>query len=107
MYGEPKQKLNNADKQRIKARFSTKMEEFKNKTADELKTLMDVKMSSTDKYALEVVIDGKIKANLAKEMEENKQITEENGNANIAEEQSIDIAECDQSTELHSGETSI
>ena len=74
MFGTPKLKLTNRDKQKIQARFNAKLDEFKAKTDEELKTLMSVKMSSTDKTALDYVIDHKIKANVAKEMESNKQI---------------------------------
>ena len=48
-----KKRLSNIDKEFIKARYSTKLEEYKTKTIDELKDLFQkTKMSSTDRQAL-------------------------------------------------------
>jgi len=86
MYGVRKNKLNNSDKAKIRARFNSKMQEYDKMSLEELKPILESKLSSTDKYALEVVIDGKIKQNLAKSMEEqskeSSEIKEEENGSN-------------------------
>ena len=90
MYGIPKQKLNNSDKQRIQARFTSKIEAFIAKSPEELKILLTTKMSSTDKYALELVVDQKIKQNIAKIKEEELKINlEENDITGENQENSV------------------
>ena len=86
MYGVPKEKLTEADKQRIRNRYANKREEFLLLPAEELKKLLDTKMSRTDKYALEIVIDEKIKANIAAQME-SQSVEESVANENIIPEQ--------------------
>ena len=47
-----KSRLTNKDKQKITERYYSKLEECQNKTLDELKVMIDVKMSQTDKHAV-------------------------------------------------------
>lgn len=50
---QDKRKLSNRDKAFIKARYTSKLEEYKTKTIDELKELFQkTKVSSTDRHAL-------------------------------------------------------
>lgn len=86
MYGTPKQKLTEEDKRKIRERFSAKLAEFKAMSAEELKPLLDKKMSSTDKYARDIAIDEKIKANVAKKMEEESTINKQESNGSKTDE---------------------
>lgn len=65
MFGEPKLKLTNKDKQKIQARFYSKIEEFTAKSNEELLEIQKEKMSSTDKIALDNVIKNKMKQSIA------------------------------------------
>jgi len=52
-----KRTMLSSDQQRIKMRYDEKIEEYEKLSLEELKPLLNVKMSSTDRFALKTVID--------------------------------------------------
>lgn len=75
MFGTKKTKLNNSDKQKIRARFISKAQEYQNLSLDELKSKLNDKMSSTDKMALNMIIDNHIKKSITEQQEKEHAIT--------------------------------
>lgn len=65
-------KLTRAASNKINRRYVTKLQEFKEKTNEELVKLRETKMSSTDKFALEMAIQVKMKQSFAEAQEKNK-----------------------------------
>jgi len=72
-------KLKASDKSKITARYEAKLLSFQDKNIDELEELSKSKMSSTDRYALEIS-----KSRLNKKLQSSEAIIntkEENGNS--------------------------
>lgn len=69
-----KKRLNSVDIQKIKARYLTKLEEFKLLSLDELQSLYQTKkLSSTDKNALIAATDYLLKQKVAEKAKEIKE----------------------------------
>lgn len=66
-------KLTRAANNKINRRYVTKLQEFKEKANEELVKLRETKMSSTDKFALEMAIQIKMKQSIAEAQEKNKE----------------------------------
>ena len=62
-------KLTSKDKSKINNRYLMKYNEFKLLSNEELKKLTETKMSSTDRFALQIAIESKMKETILKNKE--------------------------------------
>lgn len=67
---QKKRKLTQQDKDKMSARFNMKLGQFKALSQEDLKLQLDKKMSRTDRYALGIEIDQRIRESLKNNLTE-------------------------------------